>query len=134
VVFIGSVFAILCGALMVLGSVVVSHSNRMANQPPFLRYFMFIDAVVCFVFGAWGLASGVGLIKLKQPGHVSDVDRIRGLDSHFPRGSVFSGDAEAGFHSRPRTGRLRFVNSCKVCGVCVRLRDMSIPRTNMVLA
>jgi hypothetical protein len=71
IVFIGSALTILCGAMMLLGLVFLSNSNRMANVPPHFGYFGVIEAVVLFGFGGWGVASGVGLIKTRQWARVS---------------------------------------------------------------
>jgi hypothetical protein len=66
VVFIGSAFTILIGAAMLLMAALLANSSRMANQPPVLRYALLVEAAFCFGFGAWGIASGVGLIKTKE--------------------------------------------------------------------
>ena len=71
VVFIGSAFTILCGAMMVLGSVVLMKSSPAANVPANVGYFVVVEAVMLFGFGGWGLAAGVGLINTKQWARIS---------------------------------------------------------------
>jgi hypothetical protein len=73
VVFIGSALTVLTGAAMVLGAAFLANSSRMANQPPFLRYALFFEAALCFAFGGWGVASGVGLLQLKRWARISMV-------------------------------------------------------------
>ncbi len=71
VVIIGSAFTLLCGAMMVLMSAFVSGQATAAHVPQNLGPFMAIDAVLFFGFGAWGLASGIGLIYLKKWARIS---------------------------------------------------------------
>ena len=71
VVFIGSAFTILCGAIMVLASAFLLKSSPAANLPANLSYFMVIEAVVFFGFGSWGVATGVELINMKQWARIS---------------------------------------------------------------
>jgi len=71
VVLIGSAFTILCGALMVLGSVFLLHSSPVAKLPVNLGYFAIIEAAMLFAFGGWGLGTGVGLIKTMQWARIS---------------------------------------------------------------
>lgn len=69
VVVAGSAFTILCGALMLAGSAVVS--SPPSNLPVNLGSVLIVEAVLIFAFGAWGLASGIGLIYLKQWARIS---------------------------------------------------------------
>jgi uncharacterized membrane protein len=72
IVFIGSAFSILCGAMMVLVSVFSMYSSREAESAGFnLHYILAIEAVIAFGFGGWGLATGIGLIKTKQWARIS---------------------------------------------------------------
>jgi hypothetical protein len=71
VVFIGSAFAVLCGALMVLGWVFLSNSSRAPKVPAHFGYFAVIEAMVFFGLAAWGIASGVGLINTKGWARIS---------------------------------------------------------------
>ena len=73
VVFFGSAFTILAGAGMLFAEVFLANSSRMANQPPFLRYALVFDAVLCFAFGGWGVASGVGLLQVKRLARISMI-------------------------------------------------------------
>ena len=67
VIIIGSAFTVLCGAMILLGSVLVLNSSRAADAPVNLRYILIIEACVFFGFGAWGLATGIGLIRTNWP-------------------------------------------------------------------
>jgi hypothetical protein len=71
VVIVGSVFTILCGALMLLGSAAISKSSPPPNLPVSLGSVLIVEAILTFAFGAWGLASGIGLIYLKQWARIS---------------------------------------------------------------
>lgn len=73
VVFIGSGFTILAGAGMPLMAALLLNSLRMPNQPPFLRYALCFEAALCFAFGGWGVASGVGLLQLKRWARISMI-------------------------------------------------------------
>jgi hypothetical protein len=70
VVFFGSALTILSGALMMLASVVISHSER-ADLPANVRYVLIIETILFVVFGGWGVATGVGLINTKQWARIS---------------------------------------------------------------
>ena len=71
VVIAGSAFTILCGALALAGSAVVSKSTPPPNLPVSLGSILIVEAIFTFAFGAWGLASGIGLIYLKQWARIS---------------------------------------------------------------
>src|SRR5882724_58786 len=71
VVIIGSVFTILCGAMMLLGSAFVSKSSSSANLPVNLRGFLNFEAAMLFGFGGWGSAAGIGLLYLKRWARIS---------------------------------------------------------------
>jgi len=73
VVIIGSTFTLLCGAMMLLGSVFAINSTHAADAPVNLGYVLIIEAVVTFGFGAWGLASGIGLLKTKEWARISTL-------------------------------------------------------------
>ena len=71
IVFIGSAFTILFGALAVLGLVISSNANRATDVPRFLGYFAIAEMIIFWGFGGWGIASGVGLIKTRQWARIS---------------------------------------------------------------
>lgn len=71
VVIAGSAFTILCGALALAGSAVISKLSPPANVPFNLGSVLIVEAIFIFAFGAWGLASGIGLIYLKQWARIS---------------------------------------------------------------
>jgi len=71
VVIIGSAFTLLFAAMMVLGSVFALNATHAADAPVNLGYVLVIEAFIVFAFGAWGLASGIGLIKTKQWARIS---------------------------------------------------------------
>jgi hypothetical protein len=73
VVIIGSVFTLLCGAMLLLASFLALNSNRAADSPVNLRYILVTEAVVTFAFGGWGLASGIGLLKTKEWARISTL-------------------------------------------------------------
>jgi hypothetical protein len=62
IVFIGSAFSILCGAMMVLVSVFSMYSSREAESAGLnLHYILAIGSVLFFGFGGWGVAAGIVL-------------------------------------------------------------------------
>jgi hypothetical protein len=71
VVIIGSAFTLLCGAMILLGSVFALNSSHAADAPVNMGYVLIIEAFFAFGFGAWGLASGIGLLKTKQWARIS---------------------------------------------------------------
>src|SRR6266568_286774 len=71
VAIIGSAFTILCGALMLLGSALVSKSSPPANVPINIGALLIVEAAIICGFGAWGLAAGIGLIYLKRWARIS---------------------------------------------------------------
>ena len=71
VVLIGSSLTILLGGLMVLGSLWAPSANQATNLPVSIGYVLTAEAIVFFGFGGWGIASGVGLIQLRQWARVS---------------------------------------------------------------
>ena len=73
VVIIGSAFTVLCGAMILVASVLVLISSRAADAPVNLRYVLAIEAVLAFGFGGWGLASGISLIKTKEWARISTL-------------------------------------------------------------
>src|SRR5690349_4561697 len=71
VVIIGSAFTILFGALMLLGSALISKSSPAANLPINVGAVLIVEAAIIWAFGAWGLAAGIGLIYLKRWARIS---------------------------------------------------------------
>lgn len=71
VVIAGSAFTILCGALALAGSALISKSSPPPNLPVSLGSVLIVEAILIFAFGAWGLASGIGLLYLKQWARIS---------------------------------------------------------------
>jgi len=71
VVLIGSSLTILFGALMVLAILWTPNAKLAANLPIPIGYVVTAEAIVFFGFGGWGIASGVGLIKLRSWTRVS---------------------------------------------------------------
>ncbi len=71
VVLIGSSLTILFGALMALAILWTPNAGQAANLPIPIGYVVTAEAIVFFGFGGWGIASGVGLIKLRQWSRVS---------------------------------------------------------------
>jgi hypothetical protein len=70
-VIIGSVLTIIFGAVMALGSTVISHSGTTPGVPFNLSHVLVTEAIVVFGFGIWGLASGIGLLNTKQWARIS---------------------------------------------------------------
>lgn len=70
-VIVGSALTLLCAAMMLFGSAFESKSNPAANAPVDLGTILTVEAVVVFGFGGWGLASGIGLLYLKQWARIS---------------------------------------------------------------
>ena len=73
VVILGSAAAFLGGALMVLGSVLLSRSSAAANLPMNSGVFVAAESALVFSFGGWGLASGIGLLYLKSWARISTL-------------------------------------------------------------
>lgn len=71
VVFIGSAFTILFGAVMVAGSLFMPNSSRLPNVPGNFGYVLIAEAVFFFAFGVWGIAAGVGLVNTRQWARIS---------------------------------------------------------------
>lgn len=70
-VLLGSAFTLLLGVLMLLSSAFLSKTSPSANVPVNFGAIVAVEAVVVFAFGGWGLASGIGLIYLKQWARIS---------------------------------------------------------------
>jgi hypothetical protein len=70
IVLLGSAFTLLCGAMMVL---VFWIAPPPAQEMPlhFMKYFMLLIAAIMFGMGSWGVATGVGLLKLKGWARIS---------------------------------------------------------------
>lgn len=73
IVFIGSAFTALMGALMGLAGIVVMNSPRRPALPPNFHFLFQLEAAVILAFAAWGFASGVGLVKLKPWARISII-------------------------------------------------------------
>ena len=73
VVFAGSAFTLLGGAMLVVGSALLSRSSPATNLPMNSGVFLAADAVLSFGFGGWGLASGIGLLYLKSWARISTL-------------------------------------------------------------
>ena len=71
VVIAGSAFTFLCGAMLLLGSAVVSKSSPPPNLPVSLGSVLIVEAIFVFAFAGLGLASGIGLLYLKQWARIS---------------------------------------------------------------
>jgi hypothetical protein len=56
---------------MLLGSAAISKSSPPPNLPVSLGSVLIVEAILTFALGAWGLASGIGLIYLKQWARIS---------------------------------------------------------------
>jgi hypothetical protein len=68
IVFIGCAFTLPCAGLMVLGAVAVGQDAR---QPEFVQYAAMAVCVVLVLMEAWGIATGVGLIHLREWARIS---------------------------------------------------------------
>jgi hypothetical protein len=73
IVFIGSALTILTGGLMLLMTAYLRNPSVMATTPPFLHYFIFLDAAAALGFGGWGIATGIGLIKTMPWSRISMI-------------------------------------------------------------
>lgn len=71
-VLIGSALTLLFGAVAMLGSFVMN-LRPMPNAPPHLGYVIIAEAAFAFGLGGWGVASGVGLIRMKEWARISMV-------------------------------------------------------------
>lgn len=69
VVIFGSGLAVLAGVLMLFAS--SSGLSIPENQVHFIKYFMIFMALVLFAAGAWGIASGMGLMRLRESSRIS---------------------------------------------------------------
>lgn len=69
-VFIGSVFTLLLGVLAALGTAMV-HGPQM--QSAALHYFLYGIYAVYIAFAIWGIASGVGLLLLREWARISMI-------------------------------------------------------------
>ena len=71
--FIGSAFTLLMAAFAMLGALISSRLPMTRPAPVNLGAIVAVEALFIFGFGAWGLASGVGLLKLKQWARISVI-------------------------------------------------------------
>jgi hypothetical protein len=69
VVIFGSGLALLAGVMMLFAS--SSGLPIPENQVHFVKYFMVVMALVLFAVGAWGIASGMGLLRLRESSRIS---------------------------------------------------------------
>lgn len=69
VVIFGSVLALLAGLMTLFAS--SSDLPVPENQVHFLKYFMVLVALLLFAAGAWGIASGMGLLRLRESSRIS---------------------------------------------------------------
>ena len=67
-VFLGSGITLIFGALMVF---VVLFVPKQPPPPPFIHAVLAFSVVVYLAFGIWGIASGVGLLLLRQWARIS---------------------------------------------------------------
>lgn len=72
IVFIGSAITLLFGAFAVLGLALVSHLPQ-PNMPLHAGYLASIYAVFVLGFSAWGIASGIGLLKTREWSRISII-------------------------------------------------------------
>jgi hypothetical protein len=71
VVFVGSAFSLLCGAMSIVGSLVTLNPREGRGGVANIPLVLAVEAVFFFGFGGWGLASSVGLIKTKEWARIS---------------------------------------------------------------
>jgi hypothetical protein len=69
-VFIGSGLTLLLGGLM---AVALLLTPQTPPQPPFMKYFLAVTVCMEAAFAIWGIASGVGLLLLKQWARISMI-------------------------------------------------------------
>jgi len=67
-VFLGSGLTLIFGGLVSLALLLM---RKTAPQPPLMRYILAFSIVVYLAFGVWGIASGIGLLRLRQWGRIS---------------------------------------------------------------
>lgn len=68
IVFIGCAFILLCGVFAVIG---LAFAPAPETQLPFLRFAGLFGAVVMLSLTGWGIASGVGLLRLREWARIS---------------------------------------------------------------
>jgi hypothetical protein len=69
VVIFGSVLTLLAGVMMLFAS--SSDLPVPETQVHFMKYFMIFAALLLFAAGAWGIASGMGLMRLREGSRIS---------------------------------------------------------------
>lgn len=67
-VFIGSGLTVVFGGLFGFVTLLVPKGPA---QPPFVRYVLAFSIVMYAAFGIWGIASGIGLLRLRQWARIS---------------------------------------------------------------
>lgn len=73
-VFIGSGFTLLFAALACIGAAKVwfgASAAEMPELPDLVKYFMLFFIALMFAMAAWGIASGVGVLRLREWARVS---------------------------------------------------------------
>jgi hypothetical protein len=68
-VLLGSALALLMGLMMLFAS--TSGVSVPQNQAQFFKYFMMITAVLLFAAAAWGISTGMALLRLREWSRVS---------------------------------------------------------------
>ena len=71
VVILSSAFTLLGGLLMLRSSALVSTASTTPHAPVNFGMILVVEAVLILGFGGWGIASGIGLIYVKQWARIS---------------------------------------------------------------
>ena len=71
--FIGSAFTLLMGAFALVGALAMSRLPTTRPSPINVGAIVAVEALFFFGFGAWGVASGVGLLDLEQWARISVI-------------------------------------------------------------
>ena len=69
-VFVGSAITLFAGALMALSFIVATPNGNLPHGFLYIATFLVLGAVL---FGAWGIASGVGLLNLREWSRISVI-------------------------------------------------------------
>jgi hypothetical protein len=69
-VFVGSAITLFAGALMALSFVIATPNGNLPHGFLYIATFLVLGTVA---FGAWGIASGVGLLKLREWSRISVI-------------------------------------------------------------
>jgi len=73
VAIVGSVLTILFGLIAIAAFALISVMGPSTGLPGAFRIIVIVEAAIILGFGGWGLASGIGLIKLKQWARISTI-------------------------------------------------------------